>query len=89
MKFGQPPGHSWFGYGLILYMLCTCLTWSSSCWIIPMKQNFRHSLKIQCGNLNFVTFILLLLLLLLFSSNQRKINVIICTTGLIDTVGVW
>ena len=45
MKFSRPLGHSWFGYGLILCVLCICLTWSSSYWIIPMKQNFKHSLK--------------------------------------------
>ena len=30
---------------LVMYLLCICLTWSSSCWLIPIKQNFKHSLK--------------------------------------------
>ena len=55
MTFGRPLGHSWFGYVLILCVLCICLTWFSSCWIILIKQNFNHSLKntVRCDNLNF------------------------------------
>ena len=75
MKFGRPLGHSWFGYGLILCVLCTCLTWSSSCWIIPMKQNFRYSLKNTVWQFKFCCFyfIVIITITIFFKSKKDKL----------------
>ena len=73
MKFGRPLGHSWFGYGLILCVLCTCLTWSSSCWIIPMKQNFKHSLKntVRQFKLCYIYFIVIIIAIIIFFKSKK------------------
>ena len=73
MKFGRPLGHSWFGYGLILCVLCTCLTWSSSCWIIPMKQNFKHSLKNTMRQFKFCYsyFIVIIITIIIFFKSKK------------------
>ena len=73
MKFGRPLGHSWFGYGLILCVLCTCLTWSSSCWIIPMKQNFKHSLKNTVRQFKFcyLYFIVIIITIIIFFKSKK------------------
>ena len=76
MKFGRPLGHSWFGYGLIRCMLCFCLTWLSSCWIIPMKQNFMHSQKNIVQQLKFcyIYFIVIIIATItLFKSKKDKL----------------
>ena len=76
MKFGRPLGHSWFGYGLILCVLCTCLTWSSSCWIIPMKQNFKHSPKNTVWQFRFCyvyVIIIIITIVIFFKSKKDKV----------------
>ena len=75
MKFGRPLGHSWFEYGLILCVLCTCLTWSSSYWIIPMKQNFKHSLKNTVWQFKFCYFyfIVIITIIIFFESKKDKL----------------
>ena len=76
MKLGRPLGHSWFGYDLILCVLCTSLTWSSSCWIIPMKQNFMHSLKNIVRQFKFCYFYFIAIIIgtiILFKSKKDKL----------------
>ena len=66
---------TWFGYGLILCGLCTCLTWSSSCWIIPIKQNFKHSLKNTVWQLKFCYFyfiVIIFAIIIFFKSKKDK-----------------
>ena len=76
--FGRPLGHSWFGYGLILCVLCTLLTWSSSCWIIPMKQNFKHSLENTVRQFKFCYFyfiffiiIIIIIVIIIFLKSKK------------------
>ena len=67
---------TWFGYGLILCGLCTCLTWSSSCWIIPIKQNFKHSLKNTVWQLKFCYFyfiVIIIAIIIFFKSKKDKL----------------
>ena len=76
MKFGRPLGHSWFEYGLILCELCTCLTWSSSYWIIRMKQNFKHSLKNTVWQFKFCYFyfiVIIITIIIFFKSKKDKL----------------
>ena len=71
MKLGRPHGHSWFGYGLILCVLCTCLTWLSSCWMIPMKQNFKHSLKNTVSQFEFFNLIVIIITIIIFFKSKK------------------
>ena len=75
MKFSRPFGHSWFGYGLILCVLCNCLTWSSSCSIIPMKQNFKQLLKNTVRQFKFCCFyfIVFIIIIIFFKSKKDKL----------------
>ena len=74
MKFGRPLGHSWFEYGLIV--VCTSLTWSSSYWIIPMKHNFKHSLKNTVWQVKFCYFyfiVFIITIIIFFKSKKDKL----------------
>ena len=72
MKLVRPLVHSWFGYDLILCVLCTCLTWLSSCWIIPMKQNFKHSLKNRVWQFKFCYFYFIVIIITIIISFKSK-----------------
>ena len=56
--------------------LCTCLTWSSSYWIIPMKQNFKHSLKNTVWQFKFCYFyfiVIIITIIIFFKSKKDKL----------------
>ena len=81
MKFGRSLGHSWFVCGLILCVLCTCLTWSSPYWIIPMMQNFKHSLKNTVWQFTFCYFyfiVIIITIIIFFKSKKDKLYSLHC-----------
>ena len=65
------------GLDMALFYAClvTCLTWSSPYWIIPMKQNFKHSLKNTVWQFKFCYFyfIVIITITIFFKSKKDKL----------------